>query len=138
MQYKVWDKQNKKWDENIFIAPNGQLWEMTEGISDCYVLLVDDPENYVVCLGFKYGDTWIYEGDKVEITGATCNEEDFEGYVTFQNGTFCLAALEQSDYAKEKGYADLVRFWKDGCHDHHSLEMIEPGEMKVVGNKYTT
>ena len=78
----------------------------------------------------------IYEGDVLDIKGATCNEYDFRGIVSFYDGTFCLAAMRQTELAKKHGYLDRVRFWKDGCHDHHSLEMIESFEMEIIGNTY--
>lgn len=81
--------------------------------------------------------TEIYEGYVLDIKGATCNEYDFKGIVSFYEGTFCLASLSQSDYAKKNGYLERVQFWDDGCHDHYSLEMIESFEMEVIGNVHS-
>lgn len=76
----------------------------------------------------------IYEGDIVKVTEATYNEYDFEGIMAFHNGTFCLEPFKQPEPAIKHGYTELVRFWKDGCHDHHSIEMVDGSEMEVLGN----
>jgi len=78
----------------------------------------------------------IYEGDVIRAKNATVNEQEFRGVVFFQDATFCLAGLNQSESATKHGYTDLIRFWKDGSHDHHSLEMLCDGycEIEILGN----
>lgn len=73
----------------------------------------------------------IYEGDYLLIKGATINKYDFEGEVVFQDGTFCLKSKNQP---KCGSYIDCVRFWNDGSHNHHSLEIIESFEIEIIGN----
>lgn len=75
----------------------------------------------------------VFEGDYIKIKGATANENDFDGEVIFKDGTFCLKSKHQP---KDKAYIECVRFWNDGCHEHHSLEMIESYEMEIIGNIY--
>lgn len=76
----------------------------------------------------------IFEGDILSIVGATANKCDFEGIVYFKDGTYCLKCKMQSEIAIKHGYVDLVRFWSDGCHDHHSLEIVEFFEMEIIGS----
>lgn len=80
----------------------------------------------------------VYEGDVLKIKEATINEYDFLGIVYFQDSTFCLKRIQQSEAALKNGYSDLVRFWKDGSHDHHSLEMLNDGycKIEVIGNVF--
>lgn len=77
-----------------------------------------------------------YEGDVIEAKNATYNEYDFTGIVDFVDSTFVLRCVTQSESARKHNYIDLVRFWKDGCHDHHSLEMLNDRccKIEILGN----
>ena len=113
MKYKVWDKKNKKWvTSNIVVDAFGNLW-WTFGDS---MTMIDDKENYVVCRGFKFGDTWVFEGDKVHFE---LLEKSLNGVVNLCNGVeLCIRT--------ENEHGVFV-----------SMPILTVDSFEVVGNQYT-
>lgn len=112
MKYKVWDKQNKKWvTPNVVVDAFGNLWWF---FGDS-MTMIDDKENYIVCRGFKLGDTWIYEGDKV---------------------LFDMPKLD-NDHQEIKNMTGIVTCSESGLVCFDGWEAKYSANVRVVGNKYT-
>lgn len=75
----------------------------------------------------------IYEGDIMRVKDNFNGEPDFQGVVSFIDGTFCLASFIQPE---NNSYTERERLWNDGVYEHHSLEITDANDREVIGNKY--
>lgn len=112
MKYKVWDKQGKRWVENMLVDGRGYLW-YAFGDSLSYAC---EKDNFIVCRGFKFGDTWVFEGDKV---------------------LFDMPKLDD-DHQGIKNMTGIVTCSESGLVCFDGWEAKYSANVRVVGNKYIT
>lgn len=120
--FRVWDKKDKIWVAGWSIMQLGQLSETENRVYMQYTGLKD-----------KNGKE-IYEGDVVQA--------DFPfnvkivGIIRYDNFTYKLASLNQTEEAKKHGYTDFIEYWDDGENDWCSLEQLCGHDFEVIGNIY--
>ncbi|MCF2624970.1 hypothetical protein I6E17_02110 [Fusobacterium perfoetens] len=72
MKYRVWDKKEKQFIENVFVMPNGRLLMFTNYHSfNSEWDFIDDEGRYIIleCSGFKdKNGKYIYNGDIIKYT----------------------------------------------------------------------
>jgi uncharacterized phage protein (TIGR01671 family) len=76
----------------------------------------------------------IWEGDIIKCKYPFDGEAIGEIY--FDNMTYKLKSLNQSEEAIKRGYNDFIEYWSDGEYDWDTLEQIMDSEMEVIGNIY--
>ena len=98
-----------------------------------------DPETIGQIIGAAYHKNVvpeIYEGDIIKAVNVFEDGDEITGVVVFDEHTFKLARVEQSESAKKHGYIDHVRLWSDGTNDHYSIELLRTGTetITIIGN----
>ena len=134
-KFKAWDKTNKKWIDDFLIDEKGTIACIPDMVED--VVLNIDWQNITIIqytgLKDKNGKE-IYEGDIINWIDREYKQDEI-GVVVFIDGTFKLKhpMCYQKDY--DRGYDEMITFWKDGIHDWRSIEN-NYFDFVIIGNIY--